>query len=108
MTYILGQNPANKCFVVGFADNSAKYPHHRAASGLTNWDEFNNSGGVCPNGHVLIGALVGGPTDQGGSYVDSVKDYQANEVACDYNAALSGAAAGLYSIYKTGSTVTSI
>ena len=43
MTYILGQNPANKCFVVGFTDNSAKYPHHRAASGLTSWDEFNNS-----------------------------------------------------------------
>lgn len=35
MNYILGDNPANTCFVVGYADNSAKYPHHRGASGYS-------------------------------------------------------------------------
>lgn len=55
------------------------------------------------NGHILTGALVGGPTDaSGGGYTDSLTDYTANEVAIDYNAGLVGAAAGLYSIYRTG------
>ena len=60
------------------------------------------------NGHTLVGALVGGPADSNFTYTDSVNDYQANEVALDYNAGLVGAAAGLYSIYKTGSVDSSI
>ncbi len=112
MNYLLGQNPANTCFVCGFASNSAKNAHHRAASGYSGYGEFNGSEGAyaaySPNGHVLVGALVGGPSDAGGSYQDNMNDYVCNEVACDYNAALVGAAAGLYHKYKTGSTVTSI
>ncbi|MDE6783810.1 MAG: glycoside hydrolase family 9 protein, partial [Ruminococcus sp.] len=101
----VGSSPA-RCFVVGFADNSVKYPHHRGASGFSSMDEFNNSGdSYNSNGHVLTGALVGGPTDANGSYTDSVHDYQANEVALDYNAGLVGAAAGLYAMYGTGSVV---
>lgn len=108
MDYIIGNkgvgNAPARCFVVGFTDNSVKYPHHRGASGFTNMDEFNNSNGAySSSGHTLTGALVGGPTDTNGSYVDSVKDYQANEVALDYNAGLVGAAAGLYALYGTGS-----
>ena len=57
------------------------------------------------NGHVLVGALVGGPLDANGTYNDTVQDYEANEVTLDYNAALVGAAAGLYSKYNTGSAV---
>ncbi|MDE7225859.1 MAG: glycoside hydrolase family 9 protein, partial [Ruminococcus sp.] len=110
MDYLIGNKgvgsaPA-RCFVVGFADNSVKYPHHRGASGFSSVNEFNSSGGAYgSNGHTLTGALVGGPTDANGSYTDSVKDYQANEVALDYNAGLVGAAAGLYAMYGTGSTV---
>ncbi len=120
MDYILGNNPANTCFVTGFASNSAKNPHHRAASGYTSYEQFNmnnwNPDGdhMSPyssfgsNSHTLIGALVGGPCDAGGSYHDNMGDYICNEVAIDYNAGLVGAAAGLYHFYGTGSTDKSI
>ncbi len=120
MDYILGNNPANTCFVTGFASNSTKNPHHRAASGYTSYEQFNmnnwNPDGdhMSPyssfgsNSHTLIGALAGGPCDASGSYHDNMGDYICNEVAIDYNAGLVGAAAGLYHFYKTGKTVSSI
>ncbi|MBE6842783.1 MAG: hypothetical protein E7510_08155 [Ruminococcus sp.] len=102
MDYLLGKNPANTCFVVGYASNSASKPHHRACSGTSNAED--NS----PSKYVLVGALVGGPSDAGGTYQDSRADYVCNEVAVDYNAGLVGAAAGLYSIYKTGTVDSTI
>ena len=57
---------------------------------------------------TLIGALVGGPCDAGGSYHDNMADYVCNEVAIDYNAGLVGAAAGLYHFYKSGKTDSNI
>lgn len=112
MDYILGNNQFNTCFVTGFASNSAKNTHHRAASGYQGYD---GSAGFSTgtktyhsqNGKVLIGALTGGP-NKAGKYSDVIDDYQCNEVAIDYNAGLVGSAAGLYSVYKTGKTVTSI
>lgn len=108
MDYILGNNPKNTCFVVGFASNSSKYPHHRAASGYVSYDDMGTKSNYSPNGHVLVGALVGGPIDASGTYEDSIRDHVANEVAIDYNAGFVGAAAGLYSVYKTGSLETNI
>ncbi len=102
MNYILGQNPKNTCFVVGYASNSASKPHHRACSGTSTSEDES------PSKYVLVGALVGGPTDEGGSYQDSRNDYVCNEVAVDYNAGFVGAAAGLYSVYKTGSLESSV
>jgi hypothetical protein len=99
MNYILGNNPQNKCFVVGYSSNSAKYPHHRAASNST------DAGITSANHHILLGALVGGPTDSNGTYSDNQADYQCNEVALDYNAGLVFAAAGLYTVYKKDSSV---
>ena len=102
MDYILGNNPANTCFVVGFASNSASKPHHRACSGTSTAEDES------PSKYVLVGALVGGPSDAGGTYRDSRADYVCNEVAVDYNAGFVGAAAGLYSVYKTGSVESTI
>lgn len=99
MNYILGNNPQNKCFVVGYSSNSAKYPHHRAASNST------DAGITSANHHILLGALVGGPTDSNGTYSDNQADYQCNEVAIDYNAGLVFAAAGLYTVHKKDSSV---
>ena len=99
MNYILGNNSKNVCFVVGYNNNSAKYPHHRAAS------NSNNAGTTSANHHILLGALVGGPTDSSGTYSDSQSDYQCNEVALDYNAGLVFAAAGLYTLHKSDSSV---
>ena len=112
MDYIMGNkgvgSASPKCFVVGLTDNSPKNPHHRAASGYSSYDEMGDSTQTSPNGHTLVGALVGGPIDANGSYGDTLKDYEANEVTLDYNATLVGAAAGLYSVYKTGSVDSSI
>ena len=109
MDYILGNKSVGSasatCFVVGLTDNSAKYAHHRAASGYSSFDEMGKNSQYSSNGHVLVGALVGGPLDANGTYNDTVQDYEANEVTLDYNAALVGAAAGLYSKYNTGSAV---
>ena len=90
MQYLLGNNNRNQCYVVGYNEYSAKYPHHRAASGYTGGPQ-----GTTTQAHVLLGALVGGPKLDGG-YSDTADDYQCNEVAIDYNATLVAAAAALY------------
>ena len=105
MDYILGNSPSGKNLVVGMESNSAQYPHHRAASGYANYDEMGQNTGYSSNGHVLVGALAGGPEEKSGTYHDSVQDYYCNEVTLDYNATLVAAAAGLYSKYQTGSIV---
>ena len=61
MGMILGNNPKNVNFVVGMDSNSAKYPHHRAASGYQSFDEMKGRTDYSSNGHTLVGALVGGP-----------------------------------------------
>ncbi|MCR5717955.1 MAG: glycoside hydrolase family 9 protein, partial [Oscillospiraceae bacterium] len=100
MDYILGANGGQN-YVVGWNDNSPKYCHHRAASGVSDVHDG------APNKYVLVGALVGGP-NASGYYQDKRDEYETNEVAVDYQANLVCAAAALYGKYKTGSTVTSI
>ena len=92
MEYLMGDNPINTCYFVGYCENSAKYPHHRAASGLTKAEDTGE------HKHVLYGALVGGP-DGDDNHIDVTADYIYNEVTIDYNAAFVGAAAGLYYLY---------
>ncbi len=94
MDYILGDNPLNRAYVVGYDENAAKFPHHRAASGLTKCED--------PDEHryVLYGALVGGPDGQD-NHIDITSDWVYNEVTIDYNAAFVGAAAGIYAYYGT-------
>lgn len=114
MNYILGDNDANVCLVVGYNSVSATSPHHRAASNLTispDWSEYNNWNGdySSTNGHILYGALCGGPTSSSfTTYNDSAKDATSNEVAIDYQVGLVGAAAALYAYYGTGSVVAEI
>ncbi|MCM1132025.1 MAG: glycoside hydrolase family 9 protein [Ruminococcus flavefaciens] len=109
MSYLTGNNPMNVCFVTGMESNSAKNPHHRAASGYTSYDDMGeNQTQVKAGSPTLIGALVGGPKDSNGNYTDSLTDYVCNEVAIDYNAGFTGAAAGLYELTKSGSTVSAI
>lgn len=104
MEYILGNNDITykekgdgshgpRCFLTGFDENSAAYPHHRAASGLTKCEDEDQQL------YVLFGALCGGP-DESDAHNDVTKDWIYNEVTIDYNAACPGAAAGLYLAYK--------
>lgn len=94
MEYIMGNNPLNRSYIVGYNENSVKYPHHRACSGLTKCED--------PDEHryVLYGALAGGP-DVGDKHNDTTADWIYNEVTIDYNAAFVGACAGLYEFFGT-------
>lgn len=98
MNYMLGDNPNKRCYIVGYNENSSKYPHHRAASRSTDSKIINS------DHYTLLGALVGGP-GANGTYKDDQGDYYCNEVALDYNAGLVGAAAGLYLVHKNDKTV---
>ncbi|XP_044502684.1 endoglucanase 11-like [Mangifera indica] len=93
--YILGSNPMNMSYLVGYG---SKYPtrvHHRGASivsyrenkgfigctqGYDNWYSRPE-----PNPNVLVGALVGGPDCQD-DFVDQRDNYMQTE-ACTYNTA---------------------
>lgn len=97
MNYMIGDNPNKRCYIVGYNENSSKYPHHRAASNSTGDKVYNK------NHYTLLGALVGGP-GSGGQYYDKQEDYHCNEVALDYNAGLVGSAAGLYLVSKNSDT----
>ena len=90
--YILGDNPRNASYMVGFGENYPQRPHHRSSKG--------NATGDQPNEHILYGALVGGPgsTDDF-DYNDVFDDWVTNEVATSYNAPLAGALAYMYDNY---------
>ncbi|OPZ88925.1 MAG: Endoglucanase 1 precursor [Firmicutes bacterium ADurb.Bin419] len=91
--YIMGNNPANMSYIIGFGSNYPKHPHHRAASGYVGWNDWKN-----PAKNVLTGALVGGP-DSGDTYTDLTDKYTCTEVGIDYNAGLVGALAGMVQFY---------
>lgn len=81
INYALGDNPDNQSYVVGYGENYPVNVHHRTAhSSYKNDLEYPET-----NAHILYGALVGGPS-QDGSYEDSRGNYINNEVATDYNA----------------------
>jgi len=92
MEYLLGNNDAGTAYVVGYNENSVKFPHHRACSGLTKCEDTDE------HRYVLYGALVGGPDDSD-AHNDTTADWIYNEVTIDYNAAFVGACAGLYEMF---------
>jgi len=55
------------------------------------WNEYNS---WSPNPHVLDGALVGGPGELSGNFVDDRSKFEFTEVATDYNAGFTSALAG--------------
>lgn len=94
MNYLMGDNPMELSYIVGYGDRYAKHPHHRAAHGSPNNDMFNPP----EHKHILWGALVGGP-DFEDKHVDATNDFIYNEVAIDYNAGLVGALAGFVTYF---------
>ncbi|KAM6548961.1 hypothetical protein CsatB_020637 [Cannabis sativa] len=93
--YILGSNPMNMSYLVGFGPKYPQRVHHRGASIVS----FRESKGFIgctqgydywygreePNPNVLVGALVGGPDSQD-NFGDERKNYMQTE-ACTYNTA---------------------
>lgn len=97
ITYMLGDNPRNSSYVIGFGNNSPQHPHHRTSHG--SWSDSQSS--PVDHRHVLYGALVGGPSKTD-SYTDSISDYVSNEVATDYNSAFTGALAKMVLLHGQG------
>ncbi|CAI8597787.1 unnamed protein product [Vicia faba] len=93
--YILGLNPLNMSYLVGYGPKYPKRVHHRSAS-IVSYKEnkgfigctqgYDNWYGVQePNPNILVGALVGGP-DNEDNFEDQRNNYVQTE-ACTYNTA---------------------
>jgi endoglucanase len=95
INYILGANPRNCSYMVGFGSCYPQTPHHREAH--DSWSDDINT--PTYERHILYGAMVGGPSSADDAFTDNRQDYQTNEPADDYNAALTGALARLYQEY---------
>ncbi|MBL0682137.1 glycoside hydrolase family 48 protein [Aquimarina mytili] len=95
--YTLGNNPINRSFMIGFGNDPANKPHHRGAHG--GWT--NNCSGVPDaSSHILYGAVVGGPKSPANDgFADDRCEFIANEVACDYNAGITGVLAWMYGAF---------
>ena len=90
LNYVLGDNPLGMSYVVGVGPSYSQVAHHRAAHGSTT----NSVASPELPRFVLHGGLAGGPTLDDG-YTDDRNEFQLTEVACDMNAGLNGALAGL-------------
>ena len=91
INYILGQNPSQRSYMIGYGDNYPQNPHHRTAHG--SWlDDIKKP---WKNRNLLMGALVGGPDDQD-NWQDDRNDWVRNEVGVSYNAGFTGALAKMY------------
>ncbi|EFA86334.1 hypothetical protein PPL_00125 [Heterostelium album PN500] len=99
---VLGQCPANsKSFVIGYGNNYAQFPHHRAAHNPLPNPSLSENYPVATT-YKILGALIGGPSIENSTYEDARKNYQQNEPAIDYNAAFTGALAALVSFEHSG------
>lgn len=99
MDYILGNNPLNMSFLVGYGSSWPVRIHHRAANPGNGNPQDNTSAK-----YTLYGALIGGP-DSSGNYEDNQNSYQFTEPALDYNGSFALAIAGLCSRYGGDTTV---
>nr|KYP67903.1 Endoglucanase 8 [Cajanus cajan] len=96
--YILGSNPENMSYMVGYGGKYPERIHHRASS-LPSVDEHRGHIGCKegsfyfqtqnPNPNLLSGAVVGGP-DIKDSYADSRADFAHSEPTTYINAPLVG------------------
>jgi endoglucanase len=96
INYILGDNPRNSSYMVGFGNNPPINVHHRGAHG--SW--ANNINLPVQQRHIIYGALAGGPsTADDFAYADDRTDFKRNELAVDYNAGLTSALARMTGVY---------
>ncbi|XP_041016468.1 endoglucanase 2 isoform X2 [Juglans microcarpa x Juglans regia] len=105
--YVLGDNPSEMSFLVGYGNRYPQYVHHRGASIPADAntgciDGFKWFDSTDPNPNVAIGGLVGGPF-LNGTYIDSRNNSMQGEPTT-YNSAL---IVGLLSSLVTTSSVVS-
>lgn len=98
MNYILGDNPLNMSFLIGYGKAWPTRIHHRAANPGTGDANANTSAK-----YTAYGTLIGGP-DSNGTYNDSQNAYQFTEPALDYNGCFALAISGLCARYGGDTT----
>ncbi|CAL0326995.1 unnamed protein product [Lupinus luteus] len=106
--YVLGKNPMEMSFVVGYGDKFPEFVHHRGASipkdSTTNCkDGFKWLDSTDPNPNVATGALVGGPF-LNETFIDSRNNSMQTEPTTYNNAILVGL---LSSLVTTSSAIQS-
>jgi mlo protein len=105
--YILGKNPLNMSYVVGYGNKYPKQVHHRAASIPKNGVRYGCQQGRewlyknAPNPHVIEGAMVGGPNSQD-QYKDHRDSYGQAEPTVAGNAGLTAALIALSTVTSGG------
>lgn len=97
--YILGVNPIQMSYMVGFGANYPKRIHHRGSSlpSLASHPQAIGCDGgfqpffysANPNPNILTGAIIGGPNQNDG-FPDDRSDYSHSEPATYINAAFVG------------------
>jgi len=96
INYILGQNPNNMSYEVGFTNNGkntawSQFPHNAPAH-----DAWSDNLSTPPQTrHLDYGLLVGGPAASNDQYSDQRANFQETEGALDYNALFTGDVAAL-------------
>ncbi|KAI9100694.1 family 9 glycoside hydrolase [Phlyctochytrium arcticum] len=107
INYMLGD--CGRSWIPGFGENYPKLPYHKSSyNSYIDYPMRGRSQGEVgqdfltsptPNRFILYGALVGGPTNTD-TYIDNRQSYEFTEVTQDYNAAFTGALAGLVHFYS--------
>ncbi len=87
--YILGNNPANMSYMIGFGNQWPLHPRHRAANGYTTSEDKYQ-----PAKHTLTGGVVGGPNSDD-TFPDNVDAYMNTTVGISSNAGVVGALAAM-------------
>lgn len=102
--YILGANPMNMSYVVGFGEKHPKQVHHRGSSIPDDGYHYSCTGGYQwrdspkSNPNIIVGAMVGGP-DGFDEFYDMRKYYKYTEPSLAGNA---GLVAALISLTASG------
>ncbi|KAL5991444.1 Endoglucanase 9 [Asimina triloba] len=100
LDYILGKNPRQMSYVVGFGNHYPKQVHHRGASIPKNRIKYSCTGGYKwrdakrPNPNTVIGAMVAGP-DRRDGFHDVRTNYNYTEPTLAGNAGLVAALVSL-------------
>ena len=113
MDYIMGKNPMNMSYIVGYGKKFPRHVHHRGASIPNDHKNYSCTGGWkwrdSPNRNPnnITGAMVGGPNrfDQ---FQDSRKNYNYTEPTLAGNAGLVAALISLTSTTGSGVDVNTI
>ncbi|XP_042494837.1 endoglucanase 25-like [Macadamia integrifolia] len=98
--YILGKNPREMSYLVGFGSHFPRHVHHRGASIPKNRVKYNCKGGwkwrdsKKPNPNTIVGAMVAGP-DKHDGFQDVRTNYNYTEPTLAGNAGLVAALVAL-------------